>query len=163
MGGRQQRTGPEYGNIFDHHAVVYEYDDGARLISNTRQMKGCRNNISAQVVGTRGSAGIRESRKGLTIDSDSGCWVYEGEDNNIYQTEHDELFASIRAGQPINNGTYMAHSTLLAILGRMVTYTGQEITWEQALNSQEDLTPPSYAWGPAPEVNIAVPGVTKFA
>ena len=56
----------------------------------------------------------------------------------------------------------MAKSTLLAILGRMATYTGQQITWEQALNSQEDLTPPSYAWGPAPEVKIAVPGVTKF-
>ncbi len=162
MGGRQQRTGPEYGNIYDHHAVVYEYEDGARLISNTRQMKGCRNNISAQVIGTRGSASFRESRNGLTIQTEDDSWVYQGEDNNIYQTEHDELFAAIRAGKPINNGQYMAHSTLLAILGRMVTYTGQEITWEQALNSKEDLTPPSYAWGPAPEVNIAVPGITKF-
>jgi len=162
MGGRQQRTGPEYGNIYDHHAVVYEYEDGARLISNTRQMKGCRNNISAQVVGTRGSASFRESRNGLMIQTEDDSWVYQGEDNNIYQTEHDELFAAIRAGKPINNGQYMAHSTLLAILGRMVTYTGQEITWAQALNSKEDLTPSSYAWGPAPDVNIAVPGITKF-
>jgi predicted dehydrogenase len=162
MGGRQQRTGPEYGNIFDHHAVVYEYDDGARLISNTRQMKGCHSNMSAQVVGTKGNAGFRESRNGLTVSTDTEKWVYAGEDNDIYQTEHDRLFASIRSGQPINNGQYMAHSTLLAILGRMATYTGQEISWDQALNSQEDLTPPSYAWGPAPEVKIAIPGVTRF-
>jgi predicted dehydrogenase len=162
MGGRQQRTGPEYGNIYDHHGVVYEYEDGARLISNTRQMRGCRNDMSARVVGTRGVASFRESRSGLRIENDQDTWIYQGEDTNIYQKEHDELFASIRAGQPLNNGRYMTHSTLLAILGRMATYTGQEITWEQALNSQEDLTPPSYAWGPAPEVKIAVPGVTKF-
>jgi predicted dehydrogenase len=162
MGGRQQRTAPEYGNIYDHHSVVYEYEDGARLVSNTRQQLGCKGDMSAQVIGTRGVASIRESRGGLTVTTDSGKWVFQGKDNNIYQTEHDELFASIRSGKPINNGQYMAKSTLLAILGRMATYTGQQITWEQALNSQEDLTPPSYAWGPAPEVKIAVPGATKF-
>ena len=162
LGGRQQRTGPEYGNIYDHHAVVYEYEDGARLVSNCRQMNGCRNEMSAEVVGTQGTASFRERRNGLAVTSGAQTWVYQGEDNNIYQTEHDELFASIRAGKPLNNGRYMAHSTLLAILGRMATYTGQEITWEQALNSKEDLTPSSYDWGPAPEVEIAVPGVTKF-
>jgi len=162
LGGRQQRTGPEYGNIYDHHSVVYEYEDGARLISNCRQMNGCRNQMSAQAVGTLGTASFRESRIGLTVTTESQKWVYQGEENNIYQTEHDELFASIRSGKPINNGRYMAHSTLLAILGRMATYTGQEITWEQAMNSKENLTPPSYDWGPAPEVKIAVPGVTKF-
>jgi predicted dehydrogenase len=162
MGGRQQRTAPEYGNIYDHHGVVYEYEDGARLVSNTRQQDGCAGDMSAQVIGTRGAASFRESRGGLTVTTDSEKWVYKGKDNDIYQTEHDELFASIRSGKPINNGEYMAKSTLLAILGRMATYTGQRITWEQALNSKEDLTPPSYAWGPAPEVKIAVPGVTKF-
>jgi len=162
MGGRQQRVGPEFGNIYDHHAVVYEFEDGARLVSNTRQQTGCKGDMSAQVVGTRGNASFRESRGGLTVASDAEKWVFEGADNNIYQTEHDELFASIRSGKPINNGEYMAKSTMLAILGRMATYTGQQITWEQAMNSQEDLTPPSYAWGKAPEVKIAVPGLTKF-
>lgn len=80
----------------------------------------------------------------------------------MYQVEHDELFASIREGRPINNGDYMAHSTLLAIMGRMATYTGEQITWDQALQSQEDLTPEAYEWGPAPEPIIAVPGRTKF-
>jgi len=162
LGGRQQRTGPEYGNIYDHHSVVYEFADGARLISNCRQMNGCRNDMSAQVVGTQGVASFQERRNGLTVTTGSEQWIYKGEDNDIYQTEHDELFASIRNGRPLNNGRYMAHSTLLAIMGRMATYTGQEISWEQALNSQENLTPPSYDWGPAPEVKIAVPGVTKF-
>jgi predicted dehydrogenase len=163
MGGRQVRTGPEFGNIFDHHGVVYEFADGAKLFSNTRQIKGCFGEMSAQVVGSKGRANINEriSRGGIYIERGGDKWTYEGEDNPIYQTEHDELFASIRAGKPINNGEYMAHSTLLAILGRMATYTGQKVTWEQALNSQEDLTPPAYEWGPIATPEIAVPGVTK--
>ncbi|MCP4505506.1 MAG: hypothetical protein GY826_03825 [Fuerstiella sp.] len=80
----------------------------------------------------------------------------------MYQVEHDEMFAGIRAGKPLNNGEYMAHSTMLAIMGRMATYTGQEITWEQAMNSKQDLSPQSYAWGDAPTVEIARPGITKF-
>ena len=82
----------------------------------------------------------------------------------MYQTEHDELFASIRGGKPINNGEYMAKSTLLAIMGRMAAYTGQAITWEQALNSKEDLSPPRYDWDvPLPVPPVAMPGQTKFA
>ena len=81
----------------------------------------------------------------------------------MYQTEHDEFFASIRNGQPLNNGEYMARSTLIAIMGRMAAYTGQTITWEMALNSQEDLTPPDYDWDmELPVSPIAVPGQTKF-
>jgi hypothetical protein len=56
----------------------------------------------------------------------------------------------------------MAHSTLLAIMGRMATYTGQQVTWEQALQSREDLSPPNYEWGPAPDAPIARPGITKL-
>ena len=162
MGGRQVRTGPEFGNIYDHHSVVYEYADGTKLYSNTRQMAGCHSDMSAHVVGTRGKAQFIERRNGLAVESDRKKWVFQGADNDIYQTEHDAMFASIRAGKPINNGRYMAHSTLLAIMGRMATYTGQEITWEMAMNSKEDLSPKAYAWGPAPEAKIALPGVTKF-
>ncbi|MEE8452866.1 MAG: Gfo/Idh/MocA family oxidoreductase [Thermoguttaceae bacterium] len=161
MGGRQVRSGPEYGNIFDHHSVVYEYEDGAKLFSNTRQMGGCKNDMSAQIVGTEGSASLYERRGGLTVTTGDDTWVFRGENNNIYQTEHDEMFAGIRSGKPINNGQYMAYSTLLAIMGRMATYTGQEVTWEMAMNSQQDLSPKKYEWGPAPKVEIAVPGVTK--
>ena len=81
----------------------------------------------------------------------------------MYQTEHDELFAGIRAGRPLNNGEYMARSSLLAIMGRMAAYTGQAITWEQALNSRENLSPPSYAWDVRlPDPPVAVPGATPF-
>jgi predicted dehydrogenase len=164
MGGRQVLTGPEYGNIYDHFSVVYEYADGARLISSCRQQPGCKNDMSVHVLGTRGRADFAERRRGLRIQSDGSSWHYDGPVNNIFQTEHDELFASIRAGRPINNGEYMAKSSLLAIMGRMAAYTGQEITWEMALNSKENLSPSRYAWDAAPPPSpIAVPGQTAFA
>jgi predicted dehydrogenase len=159
MGGRQVRTEAIYGNIYDHHSVTYEYENGTRIFSNTRQQPGCKNNMSAKVAGAKGSAEVSESRLEITSPS---SWRFRDKVKNMYQVEHDELFAGIRSGQPLNNGEYMAKSTLLAIMGRMATYTGQEVTWEQALNSQEDLTPEAYAWGPAPEAKIAVPGITKL-
>jgi predicted dehydrogenase len=163
MGGRQMRTGPEYGHIYDHFSIIYEYDNGAKLFSNTRQQKGCKNDLSAHAAGTKGRAEFAERKRGLAIKTAGGDWTYDGPDNNLYQTEHDELFASIRAGKPINNGDYMAKSTLLAIMGRMAAYTGQLITWDMALNSKEDLTPPKYAWDvPLSVPPVAQPGVTKF-
>jgi predicted dehydrogenase len=161
LGGRQQRTGTQFGNIYDHHSVVYEFANGAKLFSNCRQIPGCVNDMSAHVVGTRGNALIDESRNAPVIINEDR-WVYDGERNKMYQSEHDELFAGIRSGEPINNGEYMAHSTLLAIMGRMATYTGQLITWDMAMNSEEDLTPPSYEWGAIATPPIAIPGVTKF-
>src|SRR5260370_32507704 len=99
---------------------------------------------------------------GLVIKAGAD-WVYDGPSNNMYQTEHDLLFAAVRAGKPINNGDYMARSTLLAIMGRMAAYTGQLVTWEQALNSAEDLSPPKYDWDVRlPDPPVAVPGGTKF-
>jgi predicted dehydrogenase len=161
MGGREVRKGPEYGNIFDHHGVVYEYANGARLISNTRQIQGCKNDISVNILGSQGTAILTERRNGVSIKAKSD-WVFSEEAKNLYQVEHDELFASIRAGKPINNGEYMAKSTLLAIMGRMATYTGQEITWDMAWKSKEDLSPPKYEWGDIAAPPVAVPGVTRF-
>jgi predicted dehydrogenase len=164
MGGRQVRTGPQNGHIYDHFSVVYEYANGAKLFSNCRQQVGCKTDISAHVMGTRGRAGLSERRKGLVIQTADDTWHYDGPTNEMYQTEHDELFASIRSGKPINNGNYMTKSTLLALMGRMAGYTGQLITWDMALNSKEDLTPPSYDWDIAlPVPPVAAPGVTKFA
>jgi predicted dehydrogenase len=159
IGGRQVRTGPEYGNIFDHHCVTYEYANGVKCFSACRQQVGCAHDISNHVMGSRGTAAVSEKRLAI---SGGTSWQYRGQKNNIFQTEHDELFASIRSGKPINNGEYMAKSTLMAILGRMATYTGQVITWDQALNSTEDLTPPKYEWGSLPTPPVAVPGVTRF-
>jgi len=158
-GGRQVRTGPDHGNIFDHHSVTYEFANGAKLFATCRQMSGCMNDISTHVMGDQGVASF--SQRALQIDT-ADRWTYRGEPTNAQQVEHDAFFASIRAGKPINNGTYMSHSTLMAIMGRMATYTGQVISWEQALNSQEDLSPEGYTWEAAPPVStVAVPGVTR--
>ncbi len=164
MGGRAVLNSPDYGNIYDHFSVVYEYRTGARLVSNTRQHAGCKNDMSAQAVGTRGRAVLSERSNGLSLHPAGGKdWFYDGPANQMYQTEHDELFASIRAGRPINNGDYMTKSTLMAIMARMAAYTGQQITWEQALASKEDLSPPRYEWDVAlPDPPVAVPGLTKF-
>lgn len=163
MGGRQALTGPENGHIYDHFSIVYEYANGARFLSNTRQQPSCKNNLSAEAYGTNGRAMISERKRGLSIHTKAD-WYYDGPQNFMYQTEHDELFASIRSGQPLNNGEYMAKSTLLAIMGRMAAYTGQQVTWQMAMNSKQDLSPPKYDWNIAlPDPLPAVPGVTKFA
>jgi hypothetical protein len=163
LGGRQVRTGDEWGNIFDHHAVVYEWENGVRVYSFTRQMHECAMETEDIVLGTKGQARVIKHE----IVSGGETWRYRGEKPGMYDVEHAELFKSIKDGKPINNGTYMSYSTMLAIMGRMATYTGQRITWEDAMNSQEDLTPKSYALGPVelPEsaLKVALPGVTKFS
>jgi predicted dehydrogenase len=159
-GGRQVRTGPEYGHIYDHHSVVYEFASGVKCFSVCRQQEGCANDISNHVMGSKGTGLISEGK--LALSAGSG-WRYREKANDFYQTEHDELFASIRSGKPINNGEYMAYSTLMAIMGRMATYTGRTITWDQALHSKEDLTPPKYEWGPIETPAVAMPGITKFS
>jgi predicted dehydrogenase len=161
LGGRQVRTGPEYGHIFDHHSVVYEYENGAKIFSNCRQQSNCKGDICNYVFGTKGT-GIVSEREMSLLPTGGTKWQDHCK-NKMYQVEHDELFASIRAGKPINNGEYMCKSTLLAIMGRMATYTGQVITWEKALNSKEDLTPPAYDWDvKLPVPPVAMPGMTKF-
>jgi len=163
MGGRQTLTGPEYGVIYDHFSVIYEYADGARLVSDCRQQPGCKNDLSVQALGSRGRAELSERRRGMKIRAAGGDWTFDGPQNQMYQAEHDELFAGIRAGKPLNNGEYMARSTLLAIMGRMAAYTGQEITWEMAQDSQEDLRPARYDWAASPPASsVAVPGQTPF-
>jgi predicted dehydrogenase len=159
VGGRQVRTGPEYGNIYDHHCVTYEYASGVKCFSACRQQPGCAHDISNYVFGSNGTAVLSEKRIAI---SGANSWRYQGGKEDIFQTEHNELFASIRSGKPINNGEYMAKSTLMAILGRMATYTGQVITWDQAFNSKEDLSPSKYEWGDLPTPPVAVPGVTRF-
>ncbi len=164
LGGRQVRTGPEFGQIFDHFSVIYEFANGVRLSSNCRQQVGCKNDMSIQVLGSKGRANLSERTRGHHITTKTGKWYFEGPEGDLYQNEHDEFFASIRSGKPFNNGEYMAKSTLLAIMGRMAAYTGQEITWEMALNSKQDLAPPRYAWDvPLSVPPVARPGQTKFA
>jgi myo-inositol 2-dehydrogenase/D-chiro-inositol 1-dehydrogenase len=157
LGGRQVRVEEQWGNIFDHFAVVYEYANGVKLFAQCRQMGGCSVDVSDHLIGTNGSAEMMKAE----IEGPNQ-WRYRGEKPNMYEEEHRELFASIRAGQPINNGDYMAKSTMMAIMGRMAAYTGQTLTWDQCLNSTEDLTPARYEWGDVPVPTVAKPGLTKF-
>lgn len=162
MGGRMVYTNADSGNIYDHFSVVYEYKNGVRLVSNCRQQPRCKNDMSAVVCGSAGRATLSDREGGLAIHAAKN-WEYPWPGNQMYQAEHDELFASIRSGKPINNGEYMARSTLLAIMGRMAAYTGQQVTWEMALHSKEDLSPPAYDWSvKLPDPPVAVPGLTKF-
>jgi predicted dehydrogenase len=169
LGGRQVRTDPDYGHIFDHHSVVYEYDNGIRVFSNCRQQDGCKQDVSDHIVGTKGVCHIDAVRSLFTIKSfgpGQKRWRYvkarDKTDRGMYQNEHDELIAAIRSGKPINNGEYMTKSTLMAIMGRMATYTGQEIGWEEALKSQENLMPAKLEMGSLKTPPVAQPGVTKF-
>jgi predicted dehydrogenase len=160
VGGRQVPA--HGGNIFDHIEVNYEWADGSRGFLAQRQISGCHNENSLYILGTKGQAQI--GRKGVAIDFSNGeKWVYKGESPNMYQVEHNELFKSIRDGKPLNDGDRMMNSTLMAIMGRMAAYTGQEVTWEQALNSQEKIVPETPNWdAPAELPQTALPGTTKL-
>ncbi len=159
LGGRQVRTDPRFGHIFDHHFVVYEWANGVKLFASCRQQNGCPVDVTDHVFGTKGTCHVMTHN---IVNGKEPIWKYQGPRGDMYQQEHNELFASIRAAKPINDGDWMCKSTLLAIMGRMATYTGQNITWEQAMNSKEDLTPPKYEFGPLPVPEVAKPGVTKF-
>lgn len=157
MGGRQVRTAPEFGNIFDHFAVEFEYPNGARVLSMCRQIPGCSDRIEERLAGSRGFAfgyGEIHGRK---------AWKFSGEEINPYVQEHVDLVRSIRAGRPLNEGKRIAESTLCAIMGRMSAYTGRAIGWEWALNASKlDLTPAEYRFGSLAVDPAAVPGVTPL-
>lgn len=159
VGGRG--TPNHQGNIFDHMFVVYEYANDVRAFVGQRQVANTYSDNSDYLMGAEGFGKI-SGWQSPTITGKK-TWRYRGEKADMYQREHDELFASIRAGKPINDGEWMTKSTLLGIMGRMAAYTGQEITWEQALNSQEALVPENLKWNDSlPFPPIAQPGATRF-
>lgn len=158
VGGRQF---PDEGNTFDHVMVAYEYADGIRGFLGCRDQTGCHTENADYIIGSEGECTIGRGRTPKI--SGKYEWKYTGPIGNMYQIEHDELFASIRARKPINDGHRMARTTLMAVMGRMAAYTGKEITWEQALESKESLVPDQIDWGTkVPLAPLAVPGVTKF-
>ncbi len=149
------------GNIFDHIEVNYLYPNGVRAFLGQRQTDNCHNENSDYILGTKGSCTI--GRGPMPKIAGAVDWTFEGQKNDMYQAEHDALFAAIRKNQPINNGVRMATSTMLAIMGRMAAYTGQQITWEMAMNSQEKLFPDDLQWdGKFEPPPLARPGITKF-
>jgi len=157
--GRQVRTGPEFGNIFDHFATDYEYPNGAHVLSMCRQIPGCANSVSESFAGTRGAW----TSNGYRITGERPWAFARATDNQPYQEEHNALYRAIRAGNRVNDLRTVAESTLTAIMGRMTGYTGKEVTWDQALASRETLMPANLTWDtPLPTPPVAVPGRTEL-
>ncbi|MDZ7362696.1 MAG: hypothetical protein ONB46_18510 [candidate division KSB1 bacterium] len=133
------------------------YPNGARVLSMCRQIDGTATRVNEYLIGTKGTA-------------DPSSWIKAAKPwrlvveapPNPYVQEHTDLIASIRKGQPLNEGRQVAESTLSAIMGREAAYTGQVIAWDEILNSELDLTPKSFSFGPMPVPPVAVPGMTKL-
>lgn len=165
LGGRSASFGEIYGDVFDHHSIVYEYDNGARIYAFCRTQHDCHGDVSDYILGTKGKCDLLNNR--ITGENE---WQYEGEYGSGFKIEHQEMFKAIRTGKALVND-YMVDSTLIAVLGQMACYSGQQISWDQAWNSD-------FTFGPSPEeaslsmeppkrlqpdgnYPIAVPGKTK--
>jgi myo-inositol 2-dehydrogenase/D-chiro-inositol 1-dehydrogenase len=167
VGGRAGEKGLGFGEIFDHHAVEFEYADGSRVFSQCKRISGSNwNPVSEYVQGTKGQADISSHRidvKGKPV------WRFKGKEKDAYQVEHDDLFAAVRQGKPYNEAEYAAGSTMMAIIGRMCTYGGNALRWEEALQSTLSVMPKEFAMTAAPPTlpdkdgyyRIPAPGVTK--
>jgi predicted dehydrogenase len=170
MGGRQVRTGRNHGQIFDHHFVEFTYPSGAVIASQCRHQPGTMNRVSESFQTTQGT--IHTSGNTATLKNQDGKTLYDHDgqgDTNPYQQEHNELFAAIRNGEQINNTEYGAKSTMTALMGRMATYSGEVISWEEALNADKSVMPDEYGWEATPPVvpnddgqyPVPVPGQTE--
>ncbi len=174
MGGRQVRTGKDHGEIFDHHFVEFEYPGGAVISSQCRHQRNCLTRVAEIFQGTNGTASLSGSGHAVLTSRKNHVIYDHNRENNPspYQTEHDQLFKAIRTGAYINNGDYGAKSTMSAILGRMATYSGKQITWEQAMNSNYQIVPDedTLSWESIPPTTcdengnypIPTPGKTNF-
>lgn len=197
MGGREVRKGPDHGEIFDHFSVEFEYPDGSRCSSQCRHIPGCWDSVSEAVVGTKGTCQVndytirgghpqRAMSHGATFQhgalamgptvkhshhgksAHEAIWKFTTPAKDPYQQEHDDLFAAIRNNTPYFEMEYGAHSTMTSILGRMATYSGKEITWDEAINSKIDTMPKTLSWDADPPTlpnkeglyAVAIPGVT---
>ena len=169
-GGREVRKGPNYGEIFDHHVVEFEYADGTILNSQCRHIPGTWTKVDEMLVGTKGKVNFDKAQMFDTKGNMIHSYPKKGE-RNPYQTEHDELWATVAAGEykfaDAENGAY---STMTSILGRMATYSGQVIEWEKAINSGISIAPTNFSFDAdmplKPDANglypVAVPGKTKY-
>ena len=167
LAGRSASFGEVYGDMFDHHTVVYEYESGTRLYALSRTQVGCYDNSGDIIMGTKGTCHLDKYR--ITGETN---WKYEGEHKNPYQVEQDVLVKSIREGKPFNSGSYMNDSTLIGVMGQIAAYTGKPVTWEECKIS-------NLRYGPAPDESnfdtkpptlpnkdgnypLPMPGITKL-
>ena len=158
VGGRQVRTEPEHGHVWDHFAVEFEYPNGVRMFSQARQIDQTDNMVGEAVVGTLGVSNCESN-----IRPNKGeFWKYTGETSNPYEQEHLDLIASIQEGKPINEAQNVAESTMTGILGREAAYSGKVITWDNAMKSTARLGPAKYEFGAYPTPPVAMPGKHKF-
>ncbi len=169
MGGRQVRTGKEFGEIYDHHFVEFHYADGSVMNSQCRHIKGTYAIVDEMLVGTKGV--IKCGAMQIVANGKTLYQYDKAKENNPYQTEHDELFAAIAKGEfKFTDAENGAKATLTAIMGRMATYSGQVMEWDKVLNSGINIMPSKFAWDAKPPVvpdangnyPIATPGQTKY-
>jgi predicted dehydrogenase len=168
MGGRQVRAEPGIGEIFDHHCVQYTYADGVRSLSECRQQPGCWSNFSHHAHGTKGAVAF-EGTDAVTIELKGSRPEHFKPDRDSHETEWDDLLAAMLAGRPYNEAEWAAGSTMTAILGRMATYSGQLVTWDDAVKSTVTYAPDRLAWDAPPRSRAnpdgvypcAMPGVTR--
>ena len=170
MGGRQVRKGKEYGEIYDHHYVEFQYADGSILNSQCRHIPDTMSKVDELLIGTKGrilcgNAQIKDNGGNTLFQFDKKT------ENNPYQSEHDELFGTIAKGDykfaDAENG---AKSTMTAIMGRMATYSGQVLDWDKLLNSGITFMPKEFDWNAMPPTipddngyyPIPAPGKTKY-
>ncbi len=173
VGGRQRNN--HSGNIWDHIEVNYLFANGVRGFLGQRQVPGCHGENNDYILGSKGRAQIsgalvlfgKNAIKGKsdkwTYNAEHEFWRYSGPGGDMYQIEHDELWASIRDGAPINNGDRMCNATMMAIMGRIAGYTGRQVSWDQALNSKQDLFPKDQNWdtGKHTPPKEAIPGTKE--
>ncbi len=160
LAGRQVRVQPEFGSVYDHFATDFEYENGVHMTSMCRQIDGCANNIGEALTGTKGNCQV--DRYTIT-GADPWRRPSDAEEADPYVQEHADLIAAIRGDKPLNELKAVAETTLTAIMGRMAGYTGQMVTWEQALNSQEVLMPADFSLEASiPVAKVAMPGQTPL-
>lgn len=165
LAGRSASFGGIYGDSFDHHTVVYEYANGVKMYALCRTQKSCYGGVSDYIYGTKGRASLLNHK--ITGEKN---WDFPGPFPSPYKEEHKALFAAIRAGKPINSGSYMANSTMVAVLGQIVCYTGNQLSWKKAIAADFAFEPrecdfntvPPCKPGPDGNYPVAVPGVTKL-
>ena len=159
IGGRQQRTGTEFGNIWDHFAVEYEYENGIRVASYSSQIQGSTSRVGERIVGTKGSFWTDRGKGYITDTRGEKIWSYEGRNWSGLVAEHAGLIKSIRDGKPINECRRLATSTMTMIMGRMSAYTGRALSWKWVMKSSKlDLSPEKLQLGPLPVRPVAVQG-----
>jgi predicted dehydrogenase len=163
MGGRQSRTGPEFGNIWDHFTVEYEYPNGVRVMSMCSQIEGSTPKVQERVLCTKGATVTDRSMGYIEDTRGQKVFTYNDPIHSGEVTQFENLIRSIRDGKPINECRRIAESTMTLILGRMSAYTGRAIKWDWAMKASKlDLSPEKLELGDLPVAPVAVPGKTQL-